>query len=202
MESIQQFFTLEYILKLLEDYREIGPIPGLMLPMFEAFLPILPLFAFVMANAAAFGLWQGFLLSWIGACTGAFLVFFLVRKYGQERFFSFLRRHEQIRKIMGWLESHGFGPLFLMLCFPFTPSAAINIVAGLSRVSIVQFGLAVLGGKMVMIFIMSFIGADLRAFFVQPIRTAIVGIIIFVLWFVGKRLESRLNNKAVQRHYE
>lgn len=202
MESIQQFFTLEYILKLLEDYRDIGPLPGLLLPMLEAFLPILPLFAFVMANAAAFGLWQGFLLSWIGACTGSFLVFFLVRKYGQERFFSFLRRHEQIRKIMGWLEGHGFGPLFLMLCFPFTPSAAINIVAGLSRVSVVQFGLAVLAGKMVMIFIMSFIGADFTAFFVQPIRTAIVAGIIFVLWFAGKRLESRLSSKVVQRHYE
>jgi uncharacterized membrane protein YdjX (TVP38/TMEM64 family) len=202
MESIQQFFTLEYILKLFENYRELGPVPGLLLPMLEAFLPILPLFAFVMANAASFGLWNGFLLSWIGACTGAFLVFFLVRKYGQERFFSFLRKHQQIRKIMGWLESHGFGPLFLMLCFPFTPSAAINVVAGLSRVSMVQFGLAVLGGKMVMIFIMSFIGADLRAFFVQPVRTVIVGVIIFIMWFVGKRLELRLNKKAAQRQYE
>jgi uncharacterized membrane protein YdjX (TVP38/TMEM64 family) len=202
MESLQQFFSLDYILKLLEDYRELGPVTGLLLPMLEAFLPVLPLFAFVMANAAAFGLWQGFLISWIGACIGAFLVFFLVRKYGQERFFSFLSRHGQIRKIMGWVERHGFGPLFLMLCFPFTPSAAINIVAGLSRVSILQFGLAVLGGKMVMIFIISFIGADLKSFFVQPMRTAVVAVIILALWFVGKRIEAHLNNKVKQRNYE
>ncbi|SFB96296.1 SNARE associated Golgi protein [Bacillus sp. OV322] len=161
-DMIQEWFTLDYILELMQKYKSFGPIPGILLPMLEAFLPFLPLFVFVFANASAFGLWFGFLFSWIGAITGALLVFWIFRKYGQRKALKFLHKHKQVQKLMNWVDRHGFGPLFLLLCFPFTPSAVVNIVAGLSRVKPVQYILAVLGGKMVMIFTISFVGYDLR----------------------------------------
>ncbi len=61
-------------------------------------------------------------------------MFYAVRRFGQKRAFGFIRRHQTIRRMMLWVERHGFGPLFILLCFPFTPSAAVHIVAGLSRV--------------------------------------------------------------------
>ncbi len=179
----------------MEDYRDLGPLPGIFLPMLEAILPFLPLFVFVVANAAAFGLWLGFLYSWLGASVGAIIVFLVIRKLGQKRFFRFLSKNNQVRKLMGWVERHGFGPLFLLLCFPFSPSAVINVVAGLSRVSISQFILAVLSGKMVMIFIVSFIGYDIHSLIQKPIRTAIVLLGIVVLWYLGKRVELYLNTR-------
>jgi uncharacterized membrane protein YdjX (TVP38/TMEM64 family) len=191
--TLKEWFTLENIMELIQHYRALGPLPGIFLPMLEAFLPFLPLFLFVMANASAFGLWFGFLFSWIGASLGAFFVFILVRKYGQKRLLSFLHNHPKVRKLMTWVEEHGFGPLFLLLCFPFTPSAVVNIVAGLSRISIAQYMLAVLTGKVVMIFTISFIGYDIRSLITQPLRTAIVLFVIFILWYVGKRIEVKLN---------
>ncbi|MCM3767390.1 TVP38/TMEM64 family protein [Neobacillus niacini] len=194
-ESIRAWFTLENIMELVQEYRALGPLPGILLTVLEAFLPFLPLFVFVMANANAFGLWLGFLYSWVGACIGALLVFSLVRRYGQKRVLAFLPRHRQVRRLMDWVERHGFGPLFVLLCFPFTPSAVVNIVAGLSKLSRAQYMLAVGIGKMVMIFTMSFIGYDIQSLITQPYRTIIVAIIIFVLWFVGKRIEARLNKR-------
>jgi uncharacterized membrane protein YdjX (TVP38/TMEM64 family) len=201
-ESIKAWLTLENIMELIQEYRALGPLPGILLTVLEAFLPFLPLFVFVMANANAFGLWLGFLYSWLGACIGAYLVFSLVRRYGQKRLFAFLPRHPQVRKLMDWVERHGFGPLFLLLCFPFTPSAVVNIVAGLSKLSRAQYMLAVGIGKMVMIFTISFIGYDIRSLVTQPYRTIIVSIIIFVLWFVGKRIEVRLNKKEASAYNE
>lgn len=192
---LKEWFTLEHIMDLIDQYRSFGPIPGIMLPMLEAFMPFLPLFLFVMANASAFGLWLGFLFSWIGATIGALLVFLIVRKYGQKKMLLFLKNHPQVQKLMAWVEQHGFGPLFILLCFPFTPSAIVNIVAGLSKMSIAQYMLAVLAGKLVMIFTISFIGYDIKSLVTQPIRTAIVAIIIFILWYVGKRIEIRMNIK-------
>ncbi len=202
-DVIREWFTLENMSELIQLYRALGPIPGILLPLLEAFLPFLPLVVFVTANATAFGLWWGFFFSWIGAVTGAYLVFTVVRKYGQGRFFRFLQKHKQVQRLMNWVDNHGFSPLFLMLCFPFTPSAIVNIVAGLSRVSFWKYGLAVIGGKMVMIFTISFIGYDIPALIQQPIRTVIVFIIIFVLWFIGKRIEHNLDqkmNKKVRSH--
>jgi uncharacterized membrane protein YdjX (TVP38/TMEM64 family) len=191
--TLKEWFTLENIMSLIQQYRALGPLPGIVLPMLEAFLPFLPLFLFVMANASAFGLWLGFLFSWIGASAGALLVFLFFRRFGQKRFLNFLHRHERVQKLMTWVEEHGFGPIFLLLCFPFTPSAIVNIVAGLSKINIYQYMLAVLIGKFVMIFMISFIGYDIRSLITQPFRTAIVIAAIFILWYVGKRIEVRLN---------
>ncbi|KZO01193.1 TVP38/TMEM64 family protein [Bacillus badius] len=193
--SLREWFTIENIMDVIHKYESFGPIPGFFLPLIEAFLPFLPLFVFVMANASAFGLWWGFLLSWGGSVTGAFLVFLFVRNYGQRKVLSFLHKHSQVQRLMDWVDRHGFGPVFLLLCFPFTPSAVVNIVAGLSNISIRQYLLAVMAGKVVMIFSISFIGYDLFALIKQPVRTAILGGVIFILWAAGKQVERYFNKK-------
>ncbi|OXS57051.1 putative membrane protein YdjX (TVP38/TMEM64 family) [Bacillus sp. V-88] len=195
INTIKNWFTLENMMDLIQQYRSFGPIPGILLPLLEAFLPFLPLVVFVTANANAFGLWWGFLFSWIGATLGALIVFLLVRRYGETRVFRFLRKNKQVNRLTKWVDRHGFGPLFILLCFPFTPSAVVNVVAGLSSISIAQYMLAVVTGKMVMIFTISFIGYDIISLVKQPIRTVIVVTIIFVLWFIGKRIEIHLNKK-------
>lgn len=194
-ETLTNGFTLEHVMDLIRKYRSFGPIPGILLPMMEAFFPFLPLFLFVLANANAFGLWLGFLFSWVGAVAGALLVFGLIRKFGQRRMLRFLKNHPKVSKLMNWLERHGFGPLFLLMCFPFTPSALINIVAGLSNIKKYQYFIAVVAGKMVMIFTISFIGHDVVSLIKKPLRTVIVVIVIFILWLAGKWLELRLNEK-------
>ncbi|WP_282035044.1 TVP38/TMEM64 family protein [Metabacillus indicus] len=199
LQAILDYFTIERMMEFFEDYKSFGPVLGIGLPLLEAFLPFLPLVVFIVANANSYGLWFGFLYSWIGSCLGALILFFLVRKYGQERFFRFISRHQSVQKMMGWIERHGFGPLFILLCFPFTPSAAVNVVAGLSKVSIWQFCLAVMSGKLVMIFLVSFIGYDLRAIITQPERTLIAAVVIFLLWLIGKQVEKRLNVRMLER---
>ncbi|UAC49013.1 TVP38/TMEM64 family protein [Bacillus aquiflavi] len=199
-EAIKTWMTLENIMDLIEEYRSFGPLLGILLPLIEAFLPFLPLILFVMANVNAFGLWPGFFYSWIGACSGALLVFILIRKFGHTRILAFLQHQKQVSKLMKWFEKHGFGPLFLLLCYPFTPSAVVNIVAGLSKINIGQYMLAVLAGKMVMIFTLSFVGHDIISLITQPMRTTIVLIIIFILWYVGKRIEVRLNMSGEKDH--
>ncbi|MGM7719456.1 TVP38/TMEM64 family protein [Metabacillus sp. Hm71] len=192
-ETLQDFFSLKQLMEAFETYRSFGPFYGILLPLLEAFFPFLPLVAFIVANVNSFGLWLGFFLSWIGACSGAIIVFIIMRKLGEWKVFQRLREKKAIKKLLTWIERRGFGPLFLILCFPFTPSAAINVVAGLSRVSFWQFTLAVLAGKFVMIFVVSFIGQDLHALITQPERSIMVAVVILSLWFIGKRVERRLN---------
>ncbi|MGG1696974.1 TVP38/TMEM64 family protein [Bacillus zhangzhouensis] len=199
MPSFLSIFTHENITSFFESYKAFGPIVAILLPLIEAFLPFLPLIVFAVANANAFGLWEGFLLTWIGASAGSILVFVLIRKFGQMRMLNFISRHPSIKKLMLWVEKRGFGPLFILLCFPFTPSAAVNVVAGLSRISIWQFSLAALSGKCVMLLIISFIGYDLSALVKNPLRSVFAVLVIALLWYVGKRVENRLNIRMSKR---
>ncbi|GAA0491466.1 TVP38/TMEM64 family protein [Salinibacillus aidingensis] len=186
----------EFIKKLLETYESFGPLPGLILPMLEALLPFLPLFVFVLANSMAYGLFKGFLLSWIGSVMGAIIVFLIIRKLGNTRPLKFIQKNKQVKRVMHWLERHGFGPLFLLLCFPFSPSSVINVVAGLSRIHFQQFVLAVIMGKAVMIFTISYVGESITSFAQQPVKTIIVGVCIALFWIIGKIVERKLQKKS------
>ncbi|MGY0692831.1 TVP38/TMEM64 family protein [Virgibacillus sp. FSP13] len=186
----------DYIEQLLSDYEKLGPLPGVLLPFLEAFLPFLPLVVFVFANSAAYGLLEGFLLSWLGSSLGAILVFMIVRRLGDKRIFKAIRKNKQVHKVTNWFEKHGFGPLFLLMCFPFSPSSVINIVSGLSKISLQQFALAVILGKSVMIFTMAYVGVSIMSFAENPVRTIVVGICITLFWILGKYIEKRLQHKT------
>ncbi|WP_075617285.1 TVP38/TMEM64 family protein [Paenisporosarcina indica] len=190
------WLNADNIVELTGEYRSLGPLIGLILPFLEAFLPFLPLFAFVIANASAYGLWIGFLLSWVGTVMGSYVVFSIVRKYGRARLLGFITKYERVQKLIHWVETHGFGPLFLLLCFPFTPSALVNLVAGLSNMKKKNYLWTLLAGKFVMIFTISFIGHDIKELLTKPIHTGIVLLVIMLLWLVGKQIERRLNMRV------
>lgn len=194
--EMTDWINVNNIIELSEHYRALGPLVGLLFPFIESFLPFLPLFVFVFANASAYGLWLGFLLSWVGTSLGSYAVFLIIRKYGRNRFLHFLTKGRRVQKLIHWVDRNGFAPLFLFICFPFTPSALVNLVAGLSDLKKHHYLVTLLAGKFVMILTVSFIGYDLRALLTQPIRTVLVAILIIVLWFVGKQLEKRMNKKV------
>lgn len=196
VRTLSHWMDVDKIIELAEHYKALGPFIGVLLPFLESFLPFLPLFVFVFANAGAYGLWLGLILSWIGTVTGSYAVFLLIRKYGRNRLLRFITKRARIQQLIGWVERNGFAPLFLLLCFPFTPSALINIVAGLSNMRKTYYLFTLIAGKLVMIFTISFIGYDLKALLTQPTRTAVVILLIALLWFVGKWLEKRLNEKV------
>ncbi|WP_067840159.1 TVP38/TMEM64 family protein [Amphibacillus sediminis] len=208
-QALEQSITIEQVRELLETnqydvlierllfiYEGFGPLPGILLPFIESFLPFLPLTVIVMTNAAAYGLFKGFLYSWIGETLGSIMFFFVIRRFRHKAVFRWIHNNKQVGKVTSWVERHGFGPLFILLCFPFSPSSIINLVSALSNVSIYQFILAILLGKSVMIFSLAYVGSSLVSFAENPLRTILVGIGISLFWLLGKQIEKRLYRKG------
>ncbi|HLQ73021.1 MAG TPA: TVP38/TMEM64 family protein [Bacillota bacterium] len=177
------------LIHLLEIYEGFGPFIGILLPFIEALLPFLPLVAFIFANVAAFGLVNGFIYSWIGASMGAIVVFMLTRKLSHIKLFALVRRNKQFTQLTQWVDKHGFGPLFILICLPFSPAFLINIVAALSRITLRQFVLAVLFGKSIMVFSFAYIGTTFLSFTERPLRALLFVCFIIALWFIGKSIE-------------
>ncbi|MFJ7735936.1 TVP38/TMEM64 family protein [Lysinibacillus sp. NPDC097287] len=194
---MSEWFTVENIENLASQYRTLGgPLIGLLLPFLEAFLPFLPLVVFVVANASAFGLWLGFLLSWLGSVAGSYAVFLIVRHFGKHPKLRFLTGGKKVQRLIKWVDMNGISPLFVLLCFPFTPSVLVNIVAGLSHIRKEFYLIVLLAGKFVMIFGMSVLGYDLKALLTSPVRLVIAAVAILILWWIGKLMEKRLNAKV------
>ena len=185
--------TLDDIQALLDRFSALGPLPGIALPLLEALLPFLPLVVFVVANSLAYGMWAGFLYSWIGVSLGATIVFLIARSFGRRYGDRIRRRFPKSEKFFDWVERKGFTPIFALSCFPFSPSVLVNVAAGISNVPLHTFLTAVLMGKAVMIFILSFLGHDLQAMVDHPWRIALAVGVLAILWFAGKKLEGRYN---------
>lgn len=184
-------FNLEEIELLLHRYSQFGPLPGIALPFLEALLPVLPLVVFIVANAAAYGMWLGFLYSWIGVTLGALLVFSVARRLGNRYGDRIRARFPKSKKFFEYIERKGFTPIFLLACFPFSPSVIVNIASGMSRIPFHTFLTAMGLGKAVMIFILSFLGHDLQAMADQPWRIVFAVSIVFLMWL------GDANSKAV-----
>ncbi|MBD2872894.1 TVP38/TMEM64 family protein [Paenibacillus arenilitoris] len=190
LENIRHM-DLDAIQGTLESYSQLGPLPGILLPMLESFLPFLPLIVIIAANANIYGLGFGFLFSWIGVTAGACCVFWISRKLGRNVKGRLEKRFPKSERFFNWVERRGFTPLFLLACFPFTPSVVITVVSGLSKVPFHTFLLATLLGKAVMIFSISLISFDIGNLVDEPWRIIVTVTAVLVMWFGGKRLESR-----------
>lgn len=182
---------IDHIQQTLESYSQFGPLPGILLPFIESFLPFLPLIVIIAANANIYGLGFGFLFSWIGVTAGALSVFAICRVLGRRVKNRLMRRFPKSERFFNWVERRGFTPLFLLACFPFTPSVVITVVSGLSRVPFHTFLLATLLGKAVMIFCISLLSFDIANLVDEPWRIFVSITAVLVMWFGGRSLESR-----------
>ena len=193
-----EWVNADNIEQLAAQYRSLGPFVGFIISFLESFLPFLPLVLFIVVNVAAYGLWGGFFLSWLGTLLGSYAVFLLVRKFGKAKFIKKWTDTPQVKKLIKWVNMAGISPLLVLLCFPFTPAIIVNIVAGLSSIKKKYYFMTLFISKFVMVFILTFIVQDLSDLIRSPKKIIVVCLLLLVLWLGGKLFEYYIN-KRVER---
>lgn len=178
---------MEYTDFIVEFVKEGGPLFGILLPIIEAFIPILPLIGFVIINVSVFGFFLGYIYSWIGNCIGSFLLFLLIRKAGGK----WIEKKIKSSKYNGTLEKirgKNFTVLFVLYCFPFTPSFLISGASALANMETDEFLIALIPSKLIMLISLSFIGFNISSFFKNPSKSVVLIIIIFIFNMLCRKL--------------
>jgi uncharacterized membrane protein YdjX (TVP38/TMEM64 family) len=191
LSSIQSYFTEDALMNLLEEYRSYGPFPGIILTFMKSFIPPLPTILIIGVNAAVYGLWLGFLYSWIGIVSGCLVTFLIVRKIAGSPYMVRWAQKSKVEKSMLWVRRNAFSYVFLLSIFPVGPFVVINMAAGMARMRLRSFLIAICFGKAIMVLSVSYIGYDLTRFMQNPIE------IVYVLLFIGASLW--LSKKFEQR---
>ena len=172
---------------LLNYVEQGGPLVGILLPIIEAFFPILPLVGFVIINIATFGFFFGYIYSWIGNCTGSFLLFLFIRKLGGKKFETKIQ-NSKYKGTLEKIKKKNLTVLFYLYCFPFTPSFLISGTAALANMDTRIFLLTMLPSKFVMILSLAFIGENISSFFVNPVKSVLYILFIIIINFVSKKI--------------
>ncbi|KAA8784145.1 TVP38/TMEM64 family protein [Paenibacillus amylolyticus] len=200
--DIMSYITEENIRFWLEKFRSLGPLPGILLTFMKSFVPPLPTLLIVGVNGAVYGLWAGFLYSWIGMVLGCTVTFLIVREIGKSAFVEKWARKPRVKRSMVWIRRNAFSYVFLLSIFPVGPFVIINVAAGIARMRLLSFLLAVGLGKGIMIFSVTYIGSNVEQFLDHPVRW--IGVVLFIalsLW-ASRKLErhfTRLNPDQDER---
>ncbi|WP_410772194.1 TVP38/TMEM64 family protein [Fontibacillus sp. BL9] len=188
--SIMDYFTEQNIQLFLDRFRSLGPLPGILLTFMKSFVPPLPTIVIVGANAAIYGMWQGFLYSWIGLVAGSLLTFLLIRKAAGASLIRRWAEKPKVQKAMVWARKNGFSFVFLLSMLPVGPFVVINMAAGLTRMQVSTFATAVALGKAVMVFCVSYIGTHLSDFVDQPAKFLGVALFIAASLWLNRKLQA------------
>ncbi len=174
-----------------------GPIAGVVLIILESILPMLPLSVFITLNMVSFGSFFGFIISWLSTIVGCMLSFILFRHFFQKKLERFIKRRDQqkLSNIMKIVSHIRFSNLVILIAIPFSPAFFINIAAGLSKIKIEKFFMAIIIGKIVMVYFWGYIGTTLLESLTDiTILFKIAGLLVFA-FFISKFVENKLKVK-------
>lgn len=177
--DIMSYFTQSNLEWFLDQFRALGPLPGILLTFLKSFIPPMPTIVIVGVNAAVYGLWAGFLYSWIGMVAGCLTTFLLVRKISGTPLIERWAIKPKVQRGMRWIQRNGFSYVFLLGILPVGPFVAVNVAAGLARMNVMSYLMAVTLGKGIMVFCVSYIGANLSDFMAEPFK--LLGVLAFIL---------------------
>lgn len=197
--DIMSWLTEERLRTLLEQYRSLGPLPGVGLTFMKSFVPPLPTIAIVGLNAAVYGLWLGFLYSWIGLVAGCTVTFLIIRAIATHPYLAKWAKRPKVAKAMTWVRQSGFSYVFLLSLFPVGPFVVINMAAGLAGMKLRSFLIALCAGKAIMVLAVSYIGNDVERFIRHPWE--LIYVVLFIglsLWGV-KAIEAGFARRARER---
>lgn len=180
------------IINVVEDLGVYGPILACLLILIESILPFLPLFVFITLNFLAFGNILGWLISWIFTVLGCMLSFMLFRTKVRNFFDRKLRAKDDVNKLMKKIDKMRYKYLVLLMAIPFTPAFLINIAGGLSKISKRKYFLALVVGKIFLVYFWGFIGTSLVQSFKNPIILIRIGVMLLVAYLVSMLVNKRL----------
>ncbi|MFK7692412.1 TVP38/TMEM64 family protein [Paenibacillus sp. HJGM_3] len=193
--DLMSYMTEERLRDVLDQFRSFGPLPGIALTFLKSFIPPLPTLLIVGVNAAVYGLWLGFLYSWIGMVAGCLVTFLVVRRVSEHRYLRRWAEKPKVQKSMRWIRRNAFSYVFLLSLFPVGPFVIINIAAGLARMPLRSFLLAVLVGKGIMVLLVSYIGHDLARFVRNPWELLYVVAFVGVSLWLVRAIEARFSRR-------
>ena len=166
---------------------------GFLLILLEAFIPILPLGAFVALNVNAFGFFIGIIISWIATIIGSYLMYLFSYYLSNQILYKILKQ-TTVKKIIAkttYFYKIKITYLVLLITVPFAPSCFINMLAGISNIEKEKYAIALIIGKALMITFWAYIGKS----FIESITNIKALIFIFFILIIAYLITKYISKK-------
>ena len=191
-EAISTFVTTT-----VDILSSIGPIGGIILVVLESIIPILPVSVFITLNMASYGMIFGFFISWLSTILGCMISFCIFRYLFQNKVNKYIKKKNdpKLNKVMKMINNIEFSNLVVFIAIPFSPAFLINIAGGLSKIDIKKFFIAIVIGKIIMVYFWGYIGTSLLESLTDITIIFKIAILLVVAFVLSKIVEKKLKVK-------
>lgn len=174
------------------EYLQIYGMPfGFLLIVLESIIPALPLGVFVAFNMMAFGTVFGFILSWSATIIGCILSYLLFYKVVGKYLKNKLKKIGKYNKLIKRISKIKFTTLVLVIALPFSPAFAINIAAGISKINFKKFVVALLIGKVSIVYFWGYIGKSLLESITDFNTLITIAIMLLLSYVISKVINKK-----------
>jgi len=145
----EKFQTWEDFKTFIEGFGWAGPIVLCIFQCFKVIYGVIPGAIGCCAGAAIWGWWKGFIINYIGICSGSLLVFLLSRKYGMglmSQVFSEKKYEAGMRYMNRWKKNYSVF-LWIAICFPWAPDDFLCYISGMTNMKFRRFLIIILTAK-------------------------------------------------------
>lgn len=185
----------ELINNLLNLLGSWGALLGCVFILFESIIPMLPLSLFITLNFMTFGSIIGFIISWIFTVLGCMMSYYLFKSAVSEKRLSKFKENNTLKKVINVIENMNFTSLVTLIAIPFTPAFAINIAAGICRVPKKKFLLALMLGKISLVYFWGFVGVGLIESLKNPLILIKIAVLVLIVYIISLVLSKKLKVK-------
>lgn len=185
--------TIETIITLATNIMiKTGVISGLLIIIIESIIPILPLAVFIALNMIVFGPIVGFLISWMGTIIGCVISFYLFRKGFSKFLYRNLKIDGKMNKFMKFVSNLNLVNLTLVAALPFGPAFWINIACGLSKMPFKTFLIAVIIGKISIVYFWGYVGSSFIDSLHNPIILLELAVMMSLAYIITLLIQKKL----------
>ena len=185
----------ELINNLLNLLGSWGALLGCVFILFESIIPMLPLSLFITLNFVTFGSIIGFIISWVFTVLGCMMSYYLFKSAVSEKRLSKFKENNTLKKVINVIENMNFTSLVTLIAIPFTPAFAVNIAAGICRVPKRKFLLALMLGKISLVYFWGYVGVSLIEALKNPLILIKIAVLVLIVYIISLVLSKKLKVK-------
>ena len=187
------FELFEKLIEFIQTSGPSGVVLACLLMCVESIVPMIPLVALITINMMILGKVIGFFVSWFFTCIGC-IFSYMIFKYGFGKKFDRLTEDKAtINKYKKVLKNISFPTLCLIIAMPLTPAFVVNIVAGLLKIDFKKYVIALMIGKLSMVYFLGFFGMSFVKSIENPILLVkmliVMGIVYGSCYVINKFLK-------------
>ncbi|GIQ67517.1 TVP38/TMEM64 family protein [Xylanibacillus composti] len=167
----------------------------LALMIIQNLFTIIPLILLISVNVSLFGFTYGYLWSWVCSIAGGVVSFLAVRYWFQSLFAK--RMNERLKDK---IEGNGFLFVFLGRIFPFVPTSAVNIAAGISSIRLSHFVYSTMIGNLLYFFVLALVGLGILSIRLEKAAFFTLGgavVVAYVSYRIWRGRRKKLQNRDI-----